>query len=125
MELDVLDSHIMSSPATSNLAALVQRIANKELPHGADIVIGIHTRLLKRLSLSLTPGALALSESVNAKDKSGPCQAHKPGTQSESLPLGAGVSEPALGVPSQAPANIAIPTATLTKGPDAGTEERK
>ncbi|KAI9458726.1 hypothetical protein HD554DRAFT_2317107 [Boletus coccyginus] len=47
MELDVLYSHITSSLVVADFPALARRIANKELPHGADIVVGIHTRLLK------------------------------------------------------------------------------
>ncbi|KAI9458727.1 hypothetical protein HD554DRAFT_2298928 [Boletus coccyginus] len=60
MELDVLYTHIKSPPVVANFATLVQRIANKELPHGADIMIGIHTRLLQehqRHPSSLGPGA--------------------------------------------------------------------
>jgi hypothetical protein len=47
MELDVLYAHIASLPVVAGLPALAQRIAHKELPHGADIIVGIHTRLLK------------------------------------------------------------------------------
>ncbi|KAG6369513.1 hypothetical protein JVT61DRAFT_14311 [Boletus reticuloceps] len=47
MELDMLYSHISSSPVVAGFPALARCIANKELPHGADIVIGIHTRFLK------------------------------------------------------------------------------
>ncbi|KAF8451987.1 hypothetical protein L210DRAFT_3515378 [Boletus edulis BED1] len=47
MELDVLYSHTSSSPVVAGFPALARCIANKELPHGADIVIGTHTRLLK------------------------------------------------------------------------------
>lgn len=47
MELDVLYEHIASPPVVTGLSALVRRIANKELPHGADIVVGLHTRILK------------------------------------------------------------------------------
>ena len=43
----MLYSHIASPPVVANFAALAQRIANKELPHGADIIVGIHARLLK------------------------------------------------------------------------------
>jgi len=43
----VLYSHIASPPVVAHFPALARRIANKELPHGADIVIGVHTRLLK------------------------------------------------------------------------------
>ncbi|KAG8217016.1 hypothetical protein J3R82DRAFT_7331 [Butyriboletus roseoflavus] len=47
MELDVLYSHIASTPVVVNFPAFAKRIANNELPHGADIILGIHTRLLK------------------------------------------------------------------------------
>ena len=46
MELDVLYTHIGSSPVVASFSALAKRIANKELPHGADIIVGIHSRLL-------------------------------------------------------------------------------
>ncbi|KAF8124553.1 hypothetical protein EV363DRAFT_1586821 [Boletus edulis] len=47
MELDVLYAHIGSPPVVTGFPALAQRIAQKELRHGADIIVGIHTRLLK------------------------------------------------------------------------------
>ena len=47
MELDVLYAHIASPPVVAQFPALAQRIANKEIPHGADIIIGIHARLAK------------------------------------------------------------------------------
>lgn len=47
MELDVLYTHIASPPVVTGFFELAQRIANKELPHGADIIVGIHERLLK------------------------------------------------------------------------------
>ncbi|KAG6369511.1 hypothetical protein JVT61DRAFT_14309 [Boletus reticuloceps] len=47
MELDVLYAHIASPTVVAGFPALARRIANKELAHGADIVVGIHTRLLK------------------------------------------------------------------------------
>ena len=46
MELDKLYSYIASATVVADFSALARRIANKQLPHGADIVIGIHTRLL-------------------------------------------------------------------------------
>ncbi|KAH0826789.1 hypothetical protein J3R83DRAFT_5207 [Lanmaoa asiatica] len=56
MELDVLYTHIASPTVVTGFPALAQRIANKELPHGADIIVGIHARLLKgRHPLPLTP----------------------------------------------------------------------
>ncbi|KAG6375007.1 hypothetical protein JVT61DRAFT_3786 [Boletus reticuloceps] len=47
MELDVLYAHIASPTVVAHFAALAQRVAQRELPHEADIMIGIHTRLLK------------------------------------------------------------------------------
>ena len=47
MELDVLYDHIASPTVVADFPALAQRIANKELAHGADLIVGIHTRLLK------------------------------------------------------------------------------
>lgn len=47
MELDVLYDHIASPTVVADFSALARRIANKELVHGADIIVGIHTRLLK------------------------------------------------------------------------------
>jgi len=56
MELDVLYTHIASPPVVTGLPALAQRIAHKELLHGADIIVGIHARLLKeRFPLPPTP----------------------------------------------------------------------
>lgn len=56
VELDVLYSHIGSPPVVAGFPALAQRIANRELPQGADIIVGIHERLLKgRHPSPLTP----------------------------------------------------------------------
>ena len=44
----MLYSHIASGPIIAGLPVLARRIANNEFPHGADIVIGIHQRLLKQ-----------------------------------------------------------------------------
>ena len=43
----MLYSHIASPSVVTNFPALARRIANKELPHGADVIVGIHARLLK------------------------------------------------------------------------------
>ncbi|KAF8124559.1 hypothetical protein EV363DRAFT_1435290 [Boletus edulis] len=47
MELDVLYAHMASPPVVAHFPGLARRIANKELAHGADIVIWTHTQLLK------------------------------------------------------------------------------
>lgn len=46
MELDVLYAHIGSAPVVAGFPALARRIADKGFPHGADIIVGIHARLL-------------------------------------------------------------------------------
>lgn len=48
MVLDVLYSHVDSPSIVSGLPGLARRIANNEFHHGADIVIGLHQRLLKK-----------------------------------------------------------------------------
>ncbi|KAF8546932.1 hypothetical protein OG21DRAFT_1490677 [Imleria badia] len=74
MELNVLYSYIASPLIIVNFAAFAQR-AHKELPHGADIMVGIHMRIVKEhLLLSLKLGPPASPESVKAEDKTGPCQ---------------------------------------------------
>jgi hypothetical protein len=56
MELDVLYAHIESAPVVTGFPALAKRIAHKELLHGADIIVGIHKRLLKeRQTLQSAP----------------------------------------------------------------------
>ena len=56
MELDVLYAHIESVPVVAGFPALARRIAYKELPHGANIIVGVHERLLKeRRSVPPTP----------------------------------------------------------------------
>ena len=47
MELDVLYAHIASPPVVTGLPALTRRIAHNELPHGTNIIAGIHARYLK------------------------------------------------------------------------------
>ncbi|KAF8546931.1 hypothetical protein OG21DRAFT_1490676 [Imleria badia] len=55
MELDLLHSLIASPLVVTHFPALAQRIANKELPHGTDVIVGIHTRMLKRPRWESTP----------------------------------------------------------------------
>lgn len=47
MELDVLYAHIASLPVVTGFPALAQRIALGKLPHGAEIIVGIHARVLE------------------------------------------------------------------------------
>jgi len=46
-ELDILSQKIATAPIIEGLPALMRRISQKELPHGADIIIGLHTRILQ------------------------------------------------------------------------------
>ena len=143
----MLYSHIASPPVVADFAALAQRIADKELAHGAAIIVGIHERLLKErrlLSLSLKPGPptslpdfsgprkpgeLAVGASdppeAGAKHETGPSDADKRGARSGSLR-----SESPPSAPPQTSASAAVPTPTSTKEQDAGgkkkaTEKRK
>ncbi|KAF8132283.1 hypothetical protein EV363DRAFT_102280 [Boletus edulis] len=47
MELDVLYAHNTSPPVVAHFPELAQHITNRELAHGVDIIIWIHTQLLK------------------------------------------------------------------------------
>ncbi|KAI9458725.1 hypothetical protein HD554DRAFT_1692103 [Boletus coccyginus] len=72
-ELDMLYSYIASPPVVAGFPAFARRIANKEIPHGADIILGIHARLLKEphrlpfaeVTLASLPGPLELTETVS------------------------------------------------------------
>ncbi|KAG6375024.1 hypothetical protein JVT61DRAFT_3803 [Boletus reticuloceps] len=131
MELDVLYAHIASPTVVANFAALAQRVAQRELPHGADIMIGIHTRLLKaHHPFALKPEAPAptllpasmgspglvktdviASDAPQAEDehKTGLSPVDQPGTQPRSLPSSSGWGESTPGVPS---ANLVVLTAS-------------
>lgn len=51
----MLYTHIASSAVVADFPALARRIANKELVQGADIIVGIHMRLLKEPRPHLVP----------------------------------------------------------------------
>ncbi|KAG6377269.1 hypothetical protein JVT61DRAFT_15052 [Boletus reticuloceps] len=141
MELDVLYSHITSPPVVANFAALAQRIAHKELPHGADIIIGIHTRLLKeRPPFSLQPTVPALpphcfwpptlvqtdisandGPDAGTKQKTGSSHADHQGSQSESSPASSKGNESTPSRQSQASENVA---AASTKEPNTRGRKR-
>ena len=63
MELDVLYTHIGSPPVVSGFRGLAQRIVLRELPHGVDVIVGIHERVLKARQLSSPPPVPPLTES--------------------------------------------------------------
>ena len=135
IELDVLYSYIASSPVAEDYAILVQRIARNELPHGADIVLGIHTRLLRdRRPFSLGPAApnlpfrvstppasVAAVASANANNAPASGAKHVTCPVLQGARSGSGSSE---SIPSVSPQPVitAVPTAsaTLTNKSDAG-----
>ncbi|KAL4077373.1 hypothetical protein J3A83DRAFT_4368692 [Scleroderma citrinum] len=47
MELNMLSEKIATIPIVKGLPALMRRISQKEFPHGAEIIIGLHTRILQ------------------------------------------------------------------------------
>ncbi|KIN94113.1 hypothetical protein M404DRAFT_11332 [Pisolithus tinctorius Marx 270] len=55
LELDLLAEEIVSAPIVEGLPHLMRRIAQKELSHGADILIGYNTRILRKHYLSTRP----------------------------------------------------------------------
>ncbi|KAI6038873.1 hypothetical protein EDC04DRAFT_3090475 [Pisolithus marmoratus] len=48
LELDLLVEKLATFPVIQGLPQLVRRIARNELSHGADILIGLHTRILQK-----------------------------------------------------------------------------
>ncbi|KAG2114968.1 hypothetical protein BD769DRAFT_1363583 [Suillus cothurnatus] len=57
MNVEVLLEHIASIPVIQNVPSLLKRIADSQLPHGADIVINLYQKFL----LQYHPRALALA----------------------------------------------------------------
>lgn len=125
----MLYSRIGSPTVVANFAALAQHIANKDLPHGADIIVSMHARLLKALGpFSLKPGgsvsqcssvlpklvepAVGASDvlSANAKPNVGP--SNKQSTRSESLPSGPGNCESASNVSPHPSGGMVVPHRT-------------
>ncbi|KAI6102941.1 hypothetical protein F5141DRAFT_1217509 [Pisolithus sp. B1] len=60
LELDLLAQKIASTPIVEGLPHLMRRIARKELSHGADIMIGLHTRILQKHYLPQQPTPIVL-----------------------------------------------------------------
>ncbi|KAI6157085.1 hypothetical protein BKA82DRAFT_4052788 [Pisolithus tinctorius] len=60
MELDLLAQKIASASIVEGFPDLMKRIAQKELSHGADIMIGLHTRILHKHYLSQQPARAPL-----------------------------------------------------------------
>ncbi|KAG0697502.1 hypothetical protein DFH29DRAFT_1003678 [Suillus ampliporus] len=57
MQVEVLLQHIASVPVIKNIPSLIRRIADSQLPHGADIIIDLYQKIL----LQYHPLALALA----------------------------------------------------------------
>ena len=137
----MLYSHIASSPVVANFPAFAKRIANKELPHGADIILGIHARLLREPHplpfRSADPGPSSFfrpSEPVEldarsddtpeaeAADGTGPTHAYKKDTRSGSLlgPPKSSESIPTMPQTFGVPATFGLNAVPMT-GEEAGT----
>ncbi|KAG9310050.1 hypothetical protein JVU11DRAFT_10093 [Chiua virens] len=135
MELDILYSHIASPAVVAGFPAFARRIANGELPHGAEIIVGIHTRVLKEphsVPLKLAPipsltvqvpsnsaeSAKMAEDGANAyyADKQGVATATTASQPTESNgPTSAPSSAPA-STPDITPSSTTpVPTATSTK----------
>ncbi|OJA15814.1 hypothetical protein AZE42_09162 [Rhizopogon vesiculosus] len=48
MQVEVLLKHIASVPVMQNIPSLIRRIADSQLPHGADIIIDLYQKVLLR-----------------------------------------------------------------------------
>ncbi|OAX33213.1 hypothetical protein K503DRAFT_666259, partial [Rhizopogon vinicolor AM-OR11-026] len=48
MQVEVLLKHIASVPVMQNIPSLIKRIADSQLPHGADIIIDLYQKVLLR-----------------------------------------------------------------------------
>ncbi|KAI9458721.1 hypothetical protein HD554DRAFT_2317104 [Boletus coccyginus] len=90
MELDMLYTYIASPPVITGLPALAQHIAHKEIPHGADIIVGIHARILKErfpLPSIPTPSTLPLSPTFSSLAPPAPSEDYELQPQPVSEPL--------------------------------------
>ncbi|KAG1899616.1 uncharacterized protein F5891DRAFT_1189426 [Suillus fuscotomentosus] len=68
MNVEVLLQHIASVPVIQNIPALLRRITDSQLPHGADIIISLYQKFL----LQHHPRALALANApIDLKGKGG------------------------------------------------------
>ncbi|KAG2114186.1 uncharacterized protein F5147DRAFT_678317 [Suillus discolor] len=84
MNVEILLQHIASVPVIQNIPALLGRITDSQLPHGADIIISLYQKFL----LQHHPQALALAQAPIAqapiepqKITSGPKKKVKKGTK--------------------------------------------
>ncbi|OAX32142.1 hypothetical protein K503DRAFT_677382, partial [Rhizopogon vinicolor AM-OR11-026] len=48
MQVEVLLKHIASVPVMQNIPSLIRRIADSQLPHGADIILDLYQKVLLR-----------------------------------------------------------------------------
>jgi hypothetical protein len=65
MHVEVLVKHIASIPVIQNIPALIKRIADSRLPHGADIIINLYQAVLLRYH----PQALALANAPTGSEQ--------------------------------------------------------
>ncbi|KAG2143597.1 hypothetical protein DEU56DRAFT_910729 [Suillus clintonianus] len=64
MQVDILLQHIASVDVIQNMPSLARRIADSQIPHGADIMIDLYRKML----LQYHPQALALAEAPTERE---------------------------------------------------------
>lgn len=106
MELDLLVEKLASPPIVEGLPKLMTRISQKELSHGADIMVGFYRRILQQQHLS------GLSDSTTAAPSSPePAQGSSGGAARDSPPHPASPSAPPVAaVPVLGPVISAAPS---------------
>ena len=112
----MLYSHIASPTVVANFATFAECIVQKELPHGVDIIVGIHTRLLQAhhphalLKPTVSGPTPTCPEPVEQATSTPASDMPEAKTGDDTRPchgsqLGSGVSGSTLGVP-QGSANV-------------------
>jgi hypothetical protein len=74
MQVEVLFNHIASVPVIQNIPSLVKRIADSQLPHGADIIIDLFQKVL----LKYHPQAMALASAPPEEERPPPMISEAP-----------------------------------------------
>ncbi|EGN92310.1 hypothetical protein SERLA73DRAFT_191353 [Serpula lacrymans var. lacrymans S7.3] len=68
MEIDVLYKHIASKPVSNQLPSLARRVAGGGVPHGAELIVKLHQKLL----MLHYPDALTIEEEVATEPVTNP-----------------------------------------------------
>lgn len=106
MELDMLSQKLATAPIIAGLPALMRRISQKEMPHGADIIIGLHTRILQ----------------LHYANELAQIQARAPNPQPFSYPIADCTRSPTVTIPSLAELAVDISVEGSSDPPDLTNE---